>query len=108
MITSKIRPAVNCEWLECKSDKGGEVFASITKDKKLIAHTWLCEGEGKQFLKYLEDYAKAHNLRFQICNIMSDRMLNFVKNNGFKSHFEFIEEVGEHCDFWERVKEVKK
>ena len=65
-----------------KSDHGFVEFAET--DDKICAHTWWCSGEGRAFLKQLEDVADEKKKILEIPNVVNGALLKILKDNNYK------------------------
>ena len=63
------------------SEKRHVDFAIL--DGELCAHTWQAEGEGRSFLKELEQYASSHNLKLTIPTVLNPRLQTILEQNGY-------------------------
>ena len=76
-----------------KSDNGGFVEFTDMPDK-IIAHTWLCPGEGRAFLRQFEQMADESKRRLEIPNVVSAKLLKILKDDYKKEMVPFAPEHG--------------
>lgn len=86
------------------SDKGGYVEFSTSLDVlyssnaihcriTMCAYDWNCPGEGKIFLKELENYARDKRYRFIISNVVSGALEKILRDAGYREYYAKISDL---------------
>jgi hypothetical protein len=80
------------------SEKGYVEFAIL--DGELSAYQWEAYGEGRLFLKELEQYASEHNLKLTIPTMLNPRLQTILEQNGYKmKEVPYFDDV---CELWSK------
>ncbi len=73
-------------------------------DGELCAHTWECPGEGRRFLKALEEHAKKNGLKLTIPTVLNPKLKHILKDTGYEMKKVWDEYMGEYCELWSKDK----
>lgn len=69
-------------------------------DGELCAYLWGCPGEGRIFLKALEEYAGNNNLKLTVPTVLSDRLVKILSDNGYSP--KEVPYLGDICEVWRK------
>lgn len=89
------------------SKNGGSVQFSISSDgKELYANVWDCYGEGKRFLKELENYVDMKGLKLIVPNVINPALENILRKAGYEEYYvEISKNDGDTIQCFRRKKE---
>lgn len=71
-----------------------------TFDGELCAHTWQCPGQGREFLKALEEYAKNVKLKLTIPTVLNIRLEKILRDNGYT--MKEVPYMDDMCELWSK------
>lgn len=71
-------------------------------DGELCAHTWQCPGEGRRFLKALEEHAGKNKLKLTIPTVLNPALEHILKDNGYAMMTVWDKYMNEDCELWSK------
>lgn len=79
----------------------GYVDFATFKDE-LCAHTWQCPGEGRLFLKALEEHAKKLKLTLTIPNVLNPALKHILESSGYSPTAIYDENFDQEIELWSK------
>lgn len=71
-----------------------------TLGDELCAHTWQCPGQGREFLKALEEYAKNVQLKLTIPTVLNIKLEYILRDNGYT--MKEVPYMNDVCELWSK------
>ncbi len=117
-VISKIDNLLNCEFepvfeiklltdlpvgdgsLHYRLSKGENFVDFGVMDGEMAAYMWECPGEGRVFLRELEEHAQKRKLNLTIPTILNPKLETILVDNGYT--MKEVPYMGDMCELWSK------
>jgi hypothetical protein len=76
----------------------GKTLEFAESNDELWLHSWHCEGQGKNALKIMENYAKERSMKIIVPTILNVKLMMILLNNGYTYETRYEPIVEEYLD----------